>query len=205
MIKLVAFDLWRTLAYRDYPGGTFARICNETGINIGRKEYNRIYEETMQKRIWNSKEEAYASLCRGLGINEENSKKIMQIRDEAESKAKLFPHVLPMLAQLRKSYKIGLISNTSVFAAEQLRQKTDLMDYIDFPVFSFDVGAAKPDPAIYLKALSLAGCKPEEAVMVGDSEDADVIAPRKLGMHAILYTDYESLKKDFAVLGIFLE
>jgi len=40
-------------------------------------------------------------------------------------------------------------------------------------VLSFEVGAVKPDPAIFDIALSRLGVEPADALMVGDSEEAD--------------------------------
>jgi HAD superfamily hydrolase (TIGR01549 family) len=40
-------------------------------------------------------------------------------------------------------------------------------------VLSFEVGAIKPDPAIFRIALQRLGVDPADALMVGDSEEAD--------------------------------
>lgn len=40
-------------------------------------------------------------------------------------------------------------------------------------VLSFEIGAVKPDPAIFEAALSRLGVEPADALMVGDSEEAD--------------------------------
>ena len=46
-------------------------------------------------------------------------------------------------------------------------------DYVDEFVLSFEVGAIKPDAAIFETALSRLGVEPAHAVMVGDSDEAD--------------------------------
>jgi putative hydrolase of the HAD superfamily len=48
------------------------------------------------------------------------------------------------------------------------------------------VGAAKPDPAIFEYALSLAGVGPGDAVHVGDSLDNDVAGARAVGIRPLL-------------------
>jgi HAD superfamily hydrolase (TIGR01509 family) len=45
--------------------------------------------------------------------------------------------------------------------------------HVDEFVLSFEVGAIKPDPAIFETALSRLGVEAEHAVMVGDSDEAD--------------------------------
>jgi putative hydrolase of the HAD superfamily len=53
-------------------------------------------------------------------------------------------------------------------------------------VTSADAGAAKPDAAIFERALELAGVERQGAVHVGDSLDNDVEGARAVGIRAIL-------------------
>lgn len=208
MIKLTIFDLWQTLAYKDAGYSSISRILKETKLKIPRAKFIRIYEEALQTKKWSSKHEAYETLCRKIGLEatKENINLIMGIRDKAEAKTKLYPHTIPMLKQLRKQgYKTGLISNTTVFAARPIKKKTKLLKYIDYPLFSFDVGIIKPDLKFFKKMLKIAKCKPEETIMVGDTPKADVIPPRKLGMNAIHFKNYRHLKRNLAAFSIHLD
>jgi FMN phosphatase YigB (HAD superfamily) len=49
----------------------------------------------------------------------------------------------------------------------------DLADLVDAFTHSFEVGAEKPDPAIFLRACEALGTKPSETLMVGDHPVAD--------------------------------
>ena len=60
-----------------------------------------------------------------------------------------------------------------------------LIDLVDDVVTSAATGAAKPDPAIFRRALELAGAEPAEAVHVGDSLDKDIEGARAVGIRAI--------------------
>lgn len=53
---------------------------------------------------------------------------------------------------------------------------------------------AKPDPAFWLAILRAEGVRPEEAFFTDDSPE-NVEAARRLGIHAWLYTDAESLAR----------
>lgn len=57
--------------------------------------------------------------------------------------------------------------------------------YIDLSVSSAETGIAKPDPAIFRLALEQANCAAENAVMIGDRLDNDIIPAKQLGMHTI--------------------
>jgi putative hydrolase of the HAD superfamily len=61
-----------------------------------------------------------------------------------------------------------------------------LLELVDGVVTSADVGAAKPDPAVFRRALELAGVGSGEAVHVGDSVEADVEGARAAGIRAVL-------------------
>ncbi|MBU1948997.1 MAG: HAD-IA family hydrolase, partial [Candidatus Eisenbacteria bacterium] len=47
------------------------------------------------------------------------------------------------------------------------------------------VGSKKPDLAIFRWALDRAGCRPEEAVMIGDRVDNDIAPAKRIGMRTI--------------------
>ncbi|HLD49006.1 MAG TPA: HAD-IA family hydrolase [archaeon] len=208
MIKLIIFDLWQTLAYRDVEYSTTSKMLEETGISIPKEKFVKIFEESLQTKKWESKFEAYKSLCKNMGLKttKDMIKLLMSIRDKAESETKLYSHTIFMLKQLRdQGYKTGLISNSSVFAIEQIKKKTDLLNYIDYPLFSFDVGVIKPNLKFFRAMLNISKCKPKETIMIGDKLNDDVIPPKSLGMSAILFKDYEQLKKELTSFGIFIK
>jgi putative hydrolase of the HAD superfamily len=53
-------------------------------------------------------------------------------------------------------------------------------------VTSAGAGARKPDPAIFARALELAGCEAAEALHVGDTAVEDVEGARAAGIPALL-------------------
>ena len=89
----------------------------------------------------------------------------------------------------RRGLKVGVVSNVPadlrpVFA------KHALDGLVDSYTHSFEVGAEKPDPAIFLAAAKSLGVKPGETLMVGDHE-VDRGAERA-GMRAfVLPTQFE--------------
>ena len=59
MIKLISFDLWQTLAYRDVKYSTTYLMLEKTKTNIPKDKFVKIFEESIQTRKWKSKFEAY--------------------------------------------------------------------------------------------------------------------------------------------------
>jgi len=81
----------------------------------------------------------------------------------------LYEDVLPVLASLRdRGVKTALVSNCS-HSTRPVVKRLGLDTAFDQVVLSFEVGAMKPDPAIYRIALEqLGGVPPERAVFVDD-------------------------------------
>jgi putative hydrolase of the HAD superfamily len=62
---------------------------------------------------------------------------------------------------------------------------TGLAPLLDGVVISAEVGAAKPDRAIFERALAVAGVAGSEALHVGDTVAADLDGARAAGVHAV--------------------
>ncbi len=97
---------------------------------------------------------------------------------------RLYPDAASCLAELHTRYKIGVIANQSLGTAHRLRA-FGVLDYIDLVVASAEEGVAKPDPRIFEIALERAGCRPEQAIMVGDRLDNDIAPANAMGMKTI--------------------
>jgi len=88
----------------------------------------------------------------------------------------VYPDAAYVLKSLReKRIRTAVVSNIAwdirtVLAAAE----------VDEYVLSFEVGAAKPDPRIFIEALTRLGVRADEALMIGDSEENDGAA-RELG------------------------
>jgi putative hydrolase of the HAD superfamily len=97
-----------------------------------------------------------------------------------------FPDAAEALPELRgRGHRLVVASNWDCSLRDWLGP-TGLLDHVDGVVTSADAGAAKPDPAVFRRALSLAGVDGGEAVHVGDSLDNDIAGARAVGLRAIL-------------------
>jgi FMN phosphatase YigB (HAD superfamily) len=77
------------------------------------------------------------------------------------------------------------VSNWDVSLPDALAE-VGLADLLDGVVSSAEVGAAKPDPRPFRRALEIAGAEPGEAVHVGDREEEDVAGARAAGIRPLL-------------------
>ena len=205
MIKLIIFDLWNTLAAISGPSTTEG-IMKILDLDIKKEKCRKIYEQSYQTKKYNSLYDACRQLCIDFKIEPKNElvKNLSTMFKKNIVSIDLFPHTIKMLEQLKKQrYYIGLISNTSNCVIKKIK-KTELFDYIDYPLFSFDIGLIKPNYKIFIEMLTRAKCKPNEAMMIGDSLIDDIIPSKRLGMNAIQFKNYEQLKKELAPFGIYI-
>ena len=96
----------------------------------------------------------------------------------------LYPDTKEVLQRLSQKYKIGIIANQD-FGTEQRLTDFNVHQYINLVIASAEEGVAKPDLRIFQIALARADCKPEEAIMVGDRIDNDIIPANKIGMTTV--------------------
>ena len=97
-----------------------------------------------------------------------------------------FPDAAPALAELRAlGLRLVCVSNWDVSLPEVL-ERCGLAGALDGVVTSAEVGARKPDPAIFAPALELAGCAAAEALYVGDTPAEDLAAARAAGVPGLL-------------------
>jgi putative hydrolase of the HAD superfamily len=99
-----------------------------------------------------------------------------------------FPEVPAALAALRalpEAPRLVVLSNWDVSLHEQL-DATGIAALVDGALSSAEIGTAKPAAAAFARALDLAGAAPGEALMVGDSVDADVEGALTAGLRAVL-------------------
>src|SRR5215210_1617223 len=93
---------------------------------------------------------------------------------------------VPALHALREAgLALVAASNWDVSLHEQL-ERTGLASLLDGALSSAEVGAAKPDPEILLRALAIAQAEPAAAWHVGDDLEADVGAARAAGVTPVL-------------------
>lgn len=103
-----------------------------------------------------------------------------------QSNPRLVPGVEELFDALRGCTKIGVITN----GCPLQRYKLELFDLfpLDALAISEEVGAVKPDPAIFRYALAELGV--QKATMIGDSWENDVLGAIGVGMSAIWLNRY---------------
>lgn len=97
-----------------------------------------------------------------------------------------FPEVAEVLDALRaRGHPLAVVSNWDVSLHDVLA-RTGLASRVEAVVVSAEIGAAKPSPVPFQRALALLGARREEALHAGDQLDEDVAGARAAGVEAVL-------------------
>ena len=169
-IEWIFFDLGSTLIDETevYEHRFRETVCG-SGVSVSD------FQETAV-RFWKQGLDGYPEAAAYYGLQK------APWRSEYES---LFTGCSAVLESLKtRGYRLGVIANQVPGTAERLENR-GILKFFDVIAPSAELGVAKPDPAIFLWALKEAGCKPENAVMIGDRIDNDILPAQALGMKAV--------------------
>jgi HAD superfamily hydrolase (TIGR01509 family) len=116
--------------------------------------------------------EAYLHVLRESGLADHHAESLYdRVIDPSSWTA--YPDTAEVLKGLhRQGIKTAVVSNIA-FDVRPAFVALGVADYVDEFVLSFEVGAVKPDAAIFETALARLGVEASHAVMVGDSDEAD--------------------------------
>jgi putative hydrolase of the HAD superfamily len=168
----VLLDLYDTVA-RTHWGKLSERMAAELGVP--KRQLYRAYDLTRSARAvgsFGSREGDLAAVVEAAGVDPapELLARLLELEDDfATWGVELWDDALPVVAELRgRGVTTALISNCS-HSTRPIVDRLGLDEAFDEVLLSFEVGAHKPEPAIYLEALRrLGGVAPERAVFVDD-------------------------------------
>ena len=137
--------------------------------------------------------EAYLHVLRESGLADHHAEALYDRVIDTSSWTP-YPDTADVLKGLHlQGVKTAVVSNIA-FDVRPAFEAIGAADYVDEFVLSFEIGAIKPDAAIFETALVRLGVGASHAVMVGDSDEADGGA-RALGCGFILVDPLPTLER----------
>ncbi|HIF5954722.1 TPA: HAD family hydrolase [Vibrio parahaemolyticus] len=122
----------------------------------------------------------------GIHINAEQAQQAQHYFDSARMGAfTFFPGVKEMLTDLRKHYKLVVITNGPIFSQHPKLKATQMDEWVDHIIVGGEEPEEKPAASIFQKALNLVDVKPEEALHIGDSLAADIAGANNMGILSV--------------------
>jgi putative hydrolase of the HAD superfamily len=104
--------------------------------------------------------------------------------------------VTALLPELKKKFKLVLLSNTNSIHEEYGWKNYNFLKYFDNLVLSHKAGSVKPEEAIYREVERLSGFPSNQHIFIDDIEDY-VLAAKKIGWDGIQFKGHSSLIEEF--------
>lgn len=190
MVKAIIFDFAGVIGTDGYWVWLKENVSN---IEEKRPFFQKISEEVDKGTITNKKFVEQ--------IAKESGKDVNIIWPQIFSKIVINTELLEYITQLKRQYKIGLLTNFTYEWLDELFQKYNLTPYFDQTLISSQYKLIKPEAEAFYKILELLQVSKEEAVFIDDRQ-GHVDASNKLGLKAFLFTGNEKLKEDLENYGI---
>ena len=192
MIKAVIFDLDNTLLdfmkMKEYAVKAAIAGMIEAGLDIDPDESYKTIIGIYEKEGWENQQVFNKFLNKTIG--EVNNKYlaagIVAYRRAREANLLLYPNVNHTLVELIKmSVKLAVVSDAPSREAWMRIYYLNLHHHFDVVLTFDDTNVRKPSPIPFEMALSQLNIDPEEALMVGDWPERDVVGANKLGIRTI--------------------
>lgn len=186
MIKQVIFDFAGVITDLTWEGAVVSFT------NAGLKNADKILDKYHQSGILQALEEGkmdtetfrkeFSMMCERELTQEEIKKAWMGYFNGLDERK------LEYIENLRKEYKVYLLSNTNPYvmswacSSEFSSKGKGLHEYFDKLYLSYEIGFTKPHEEIYKYMLKDGNMKPEESLFVDDGS-SNVETAQRLGMH----------------------
>ena len=188
MIKAILFDCFGVV-YTD----SFSIVYEKFGGNL-EKDYDFIHE-TFHASNSGRIPTATPFFAKKLQISEAEWDDVMRSTGSENTE------LLDFIKTLKNDYKIGMLSNVGSGGLLRYFKKETLDDHFDVVVESSKIGFAKPEARAYEITADKLGVRLDECVFIDDRPEY-VEGAQHVGMKTILYTDFQSFKKELEnVLG----
>jgi putative hydrolase of the HAD superfamily len=111
------------------------------------------------------------------------------------------PMLAWQLALKQHGLLTAILSNMGDDVLASVERAFAWIDRFDVLVWSYQLGIAKPNPAIYRHTLDKLGVQPEETLFIDDKQE-NVEAAQALGIQALLYLSVNQLRADLIAAGL---
>ena len=192
MIKAIIFDLDNTLLdfvkMKQFAVKASIRAMNEAGLNVDEESGYKDVMELYMTKGWENQLvfDDYLKQTTGEVSNKILAAGVVAYRRAREATLLVYPNVNKTLIELLKTQiRLAVVSDAPSREAWMRLYYLNLHHVFD-PVLTFDdTGARKPSPKPFKLALEKMNVGPDEALMIGDWPDRDVVGAKQIGMKTI--------------------
>ena len=188
MTKLIIFDFWGTLIENGVKPSPSKQVRYFLRLRMPFSEFVVRFEKAFMTKKFDSLKEGFQEVTDAFDkrVPDFVYEKLVGMWNKFSILSKPFDDTIEALEDLKKDYKLALLSNTDNFSLRQVMDKYDLEKYFDHIFLSCETGILKSDPESYRRVLEDMGVDAKDALMVGDSPQSDLVSAEKAGVPAVL-------------------
>lgn len=194
-LRAVIFDYGLVLSGPAVPAAR-ARLLQLTGLQ----------EETFDTHYWKYRLDYdrgtlngatyWQAIARDTGISLTPEQISAIVEQDVLLWASVNPIMLEWVLRVQAAgLKTAILSNMGAELLAHMRQNFRWLDAFDHHTWSCELNVVKPEAAIYSHTLEALGVYPNEALFLDDKIE-NVEGARRIGIHALVFTDAEALAKD---------
>ena len=200
VIRAILFDAAGTLFYLTKTvGDHYAYVGREVGLNLDAQQLERAFHSAWQQMSRrpaidgpreNDDKGWWRELVRHVfdqvapSLSELDRDNFFEVAYEHFAEPgvwELYPEVPGVLEQLQKRFQLAVISNFDG-RLRSILQHLGISKYFNRIFISSEIGADKPDPEIFRRALKIMHLKADEVLHVGDDPERDWKAAAAAGL-----------------------
>ncbi len=192
MKKAVIFDLDNTLMdfvrMKENAVDAAAEAMIDAGLDRDKKHIKQCFYDVYEKKGIEFQKVFDEFLENELGKVDHKilAAGIVAYRRAREAALVLYPHVNLTLVELSKmGLMLAVLSDAPQRQAWLRLCYLQLHHYFDSVITFEDTGHRKPHPLPFKKVLEVLDIKPEEAIMVGDWAERDIVGAKKVGITTV--------------------
>lgn len=199
MIKTIIFDLGNVIVNVNHKP-MFKKFASASNKSL---PYITDYYENsaIRKQFDTGKIDAtkfYQEFAKGLNLK-------MSFKEFKKTYCDIFilnKDVANLIKNLKKNYRLILLSNTDILHYEYIKNKYKIVNIFDDYVLSYKAGCRKPNPLIFLTALRKVKTLPFNCLYFDDIAEFVYIA-RVMGIRAFQYKNFGKLVNDLKMVKVY--
>ena len=211
LITDVFFDLDHTLwDFEKNSALTFEKILSENDIPVDLPDFLEVYVPA-NLAFWKlyREEKITKEDLRYQRLKSVFDKLEMSVEDEMVHRLSeeyirylstynhLFPNTLDVLEYLKPKYKLHIITNGFQEIQGKKLRNSNIEGYFEHVIDSEMAGVKKPNPIIFELALNKANVASRNAMMIGDSLEADILGAKASGLHTLHFNAHNEPAHEF--------
>lgn len=193
MLRAVIFD-FNGILVDDEPIHLemFQKVLQEEGISLNEKDYYAHYLGMDDRGCFKAAYQDHGKKLDESSLAEMIRRKALYYRDSIAKRTTVFPGVRELIPPLSSRFPLAIASGALRSEIEMILDGIGLKTYFQAIVSAEDVSEGKPNPEIFIKALSLLNQQvinrnpihPSECLVVEDSKEG-IIGARRAGIKCL--------------------